>query len=381
MRADRRDALLLAAAAALYAPGLWLGYGADDDAYRIVRAGRHLLATGVYESSRTPGYPVVEAAAGVLDALGGSVATNAATLVLALVAVGAFLGVARRLGVPRPRVLAGLLAVQPLMLANASATMDHVWALGFLLAGWRLLLDRRGARAGVLFGLAVGSRLTAAIAVASVLAHAVATRDRRSALVAGAVAAVGAAAWIALPAAEFGWTLGFLTPSWMDAEPVWTLGMRLGRWGYKSAYVWGLPAALGLVAVAGLAVRERARLRPFAALAALVVGVVVAYEALYLRYPLDRTYLLPIVPFVLLGAGVVLAHRLRALALLGAAIALYAVVSVDLARPDRPYAATGARVGLWVAPGYVAEQVRIRLATRTCETVRCWEERTGYPEP
>ena len=373
-----RDAWLLAGVAAAYLPGLWLGFGADDDAYRLVRAGRHLVGTGVYEMSRTPGYPVVEAATGVLDALGGSLATNAGTLAMALVAVASLLGIARRLGVPHARALAAAFALQPLMWANASVTMDHVWALGFVLAGWRALLGGRGAWAGVLLGLAVGSRLTAALAVAAVLGHALATGDRRAALQAGAVAGVVAAACVALPAWEAGWTLAFLQPAWLDDPAVWTPAMRLGRWGYKSVYVWGLFAAAGLLATAALAVAERARLRPQAALLGLVAAVVVLYHALYLRYPLDRTYLLPTVPFVLLGAGVVLAERPRVLAALLGVVVLYNAVSLDLARPDRPFAATGAAVGLWVAPGYLADQVRIRIATRGCETVACWAARTGY---
>ncbi|HEX8385968.1 MAG TPA: hypothetical protein VF576_07275, partial [Rubricoccaceae bacterium] len=214
--------------------------------------------------------------------------------------------------------------------------------------------------------------------LAAVLTHAGATRDRRTGLVAGGVAAAVGAACVAFPAWEAGWTLAFLRPAWLDDPAVWTLPKRVGRWGYKSVYVWGLPAALALVGVVGLAWRERARLRPHAPLLVLAVAVVGVYEALYLRYPLDRTYLLPTVPFVLLAVGVVLADRPRTLAAVAGLVALYNVASLDLARPDRPFAATGAQTGVWIGPGYLTERTRVRLATRGCETVACWAARTGY---
>jgi len=61
-------------------PWLWTGYGAETDAYRVALSGLHLWRDGEYLPSRLPGYPVHELLMAPLVALGGSVATNAATI-------------------------------------------------------------------------------------------------------------------------------------------------------------------------------------------------------------------------------------------------------------------------------------------------------------
>lgn len=377
--ARRPRLLFLTVCALAYAPWLFLGYGSDEDAYRIVRTGRVLLEEGQYIGSRNPGYLVPELATTVLNAVGGSALSNLGTLCMGLVALGAFLTVVRRLGLPHPFVLAAGLAVHPVFWVNATATMDHVWGLGFLLAGWAALLDRRWWGAGVLLGLAIGSRFTTLFAVGGVLAYALyATSDDRHGVIrAGLVAgALGAACY--LPSAwEFGWTLDFLQPAGLGGAELWTWTLRLGRWGYKSIYLWGLPTAIFLAGLAVVAVRRWPR--PTPPLLWLCLGVFVAYEALFLRFPLDVGYLLPTVPFVLLALGVLFAERRRALLAFVLVLALYNVVSLNVARPDQPFQATGAAVGLWVEPGALIADTRVRLLTRDCTTVRCWRERLGLP--
>ena len=370
-----RTGLILLAAALLYVPAAGLGYGADDDAYRVLRSGRHWLRTGEYQASRNPGYPVVEGAVGVLDAAGGATAVNLGTLAMTLLAVGATLGVARRLGVPDPPLVASLVALHPYVWSNAAASMDHTWALGLWMAGWLALLDRRAALGGLLLGLSVGARLPTALAVGAVLAFAGWRGERRNAVVATGVAGGVAAACIAFPAAEAGWTLGFLQPAWMDDSAVWALPMWAGRWIYKSVTFWGVLPSLALAAIAVAGWRARSRVRPHLPLFVLAVGIVVVYEALYLRYPLDRAYLLPTVPVVALAAGAVLSRpfQIAFVVLVG----LSSLVAIEVARPDQPFAARSADVGVWLAPGPVVEAARLRLTLRGCESVACWQARVG----
>ncbi len=368
-------ALFLTGCAVLYAPWLFLGYGADDDAYRIVRTGRVLLEEGTYIGSRNPGYLIPELGSAVLNALGGSVLSNAGTLALGLVALGAFLSIAGRLAVPHRFILATGLALHPVFWTNATSTMDHVWALGFLLAGWLALIDRKWLVAGVLLALSVGSRFTLLPAVGIVLGYAWLTEHGERAGVvraAGVAVVLGAACY--LPSAyEFGWTLDFLHPAGMRGDELWTWPLRLGRWAYKNLYFWGLLGTLLLPVLAALALRQPR----VPHLLWLAVVVVVAYEALYLRFPLDRGYLLPIVPFVLLGMGAALAERPRWLVAFVVSVASFNVVSVNLARPDQPNAATEAQYGVWIEPGLLVQDTQIRLRTRGCTTVACWEERLG----
>jgi hypothetical protein len=374
-----RSRLFLAGCALLYAPWLFLGYGADDDAYRIVRTGRVLLEEGQYIGSRNPGYLVPELATMALNAVGGSVLSNLGTLAMALVALGAFLAVAERLRLSAPLLLGAGLALHPAFWSNAAATMDHVWGLGFLLAGWAVLLDRRWLLAGVLLGLAVGSRFTMLFAVLGVLAFAWFTvaEDRRHVVRSAVVAGLLGAACYLPSAHEFGWTLGFLEPAGLGGPELWTWPLRIGRWGYKSLYFWGLPTAAFLAGLGVFALRRRPLPRP--ALLALCLAVPVAYEALFLRFPLDVGYLLPIAPFVLVAVGVLLAERRRWLVAFVVVLALHNVVTFNLARPDRPFGASEAAFGLWVEPGPLVESTQIRLRTRDCTDVACWQRRMGVP--
>lgn len=375
-----RSRLFLAGAAALYAPWLFLGYGADSDIWSLLHAGRVLLTEGTYVGSRNPGYLIPEVGLGLLDLLGGSVLSNAGTLVMGLVAVGSFLTITDRLAIPHRFLLATGLVLHPVFWTNATSSMDHVWALGFLLSGWLALLDRRWLLAGLLLGCAVGSRLTLVIAVAAVLGYAVLTdAARRDAVRAGLVAGVLGAACYLPPAAYAGWTMAFLQPGGLGGPELWTWPMRLGRWGYKSLYLWGLPTAALLAGFVAYGLRKRPH--PRTALLSLCAFVVVAYEALFLRFPLDVGYLLPIVPFVLIALGLVLARHRPWLTAFVVLLGLYNVVTINVARPDRPFEASGASFGLWVEPGPLIEHTRLRLLTRDCEDSACWQERMGRTEP
>ena len=102
-----------------------------------------------------------------------------------------------------------------------------------------------------------------------------------------------------------------------------------------------------------------------------------AYKALFLKYPLEGGYLLPMLPAVLILLGIGLAHRPAILAAFGAALALYAVVSINVARPNEPYRATGGRVGLWIEHGPLWRDVRMRTMLLGCDTHAGWQKITG----
>ena len=364
------------AAAVAYVPLVFMGYGADVDSYLVVETGERLVGGGSYVPSRPPGFLVYEVAASGLDWLGGSVATNLGSLVAAVAAVAGFLALCRRFGVPH-RVLLGLtFAFHPFVWVNAASTMDYLWALAFGLWGGAVLLDRRWVGAGVLFALAVGTRLTSALFIGGFLLYAL--WQYRSAwcgvVTAGAVTAVlGGLSYV--PAiAYFGGLEALLTPTGVEEHAAWSWFDRVGRFGYKNVYLWGLPAALALTAGGVWAVVRRPRVRRVAPLV-LAGGVVLGYEAFFLRYPLEQEYLLPIVPFVLIGAGLVVERRW--LVAVCALVLAYNVVSINLARPDRPNHATSAEVGVWVEPGYLLTDVGQRLRVRGCASEACWAERSN----
>jgi hypothetical protein len=89
---------------------------------------------------------------------------------------------------------------------------------------------------------------------------------------------------------------------------------------------------------------------------------IVVFEALFLKVPLENEYLLPMLPFALILIGVLLRDRRKALIGLVCVQLSYAMININLARPDQENHATDATVGLWIEPGYVVHDTRKRLA-------------------
>jgi hypothetical protein len=294
------------------APFLQAGYGNDSDAWRIANAARHIGATGRYEASRLPGYPVQELACSVIHG-GGPLALNGATALLSAFGAAFFALSLRALGC-KDYVLASLaLAFTPVVFINSTNSMDYVWALAFIFASLYYALRRLPLAAGVFLGLAIGCRMTSALMFPPfcvMLAGGGGPRShnhlRRLLVFSAGAFLLGGVAYVPV-ILKYG--LGFFTfykgnyPSLPDV---------LGK---ATVAVWGL---IGLLAIAGslrsaLLRREVESSIPGSwsrrcdlawAMAIVIYGVA------YLRLPYQSGYLIPAVPFVLLLLGRILRRRL-----------------------------------------------------------------------
>ena len=368
----RLDGALVVLMLALYAPLLFFGYGSDNDTYLVLDSGRGLLRDHTYTPSRNPGYFLYELTTGVLSQVGGSVLCNAATLAMAVVSLLCFLKICRRLEVPRPHLLGLLLVIHPALWVNGTCTMEYVWALALVLAGTLLVIKRSYGVAAVLLGLAIAIRSTSFIAAGLVLGYALLARrpDRGRVVLAGFIAVVIGGLFYLPPFRQAGFSLAFLKPMTGGSE-LWTLKLRLARFVYKNLYFWGLLGSLALPVLLLLGWRrllDPGRRRVVLACA----GVVAAYEALFLKYPIEIAYLLPTLPAVLILLGIGLAHRPVVIGAFGVLLLSYAALNLNIARPDQHDRATGGAVGLWVEPGYVLQDARKRQALRGCDSYDCW---------
>lgn len=367
-------------AVVLYAPLLFMGYGSDNDTYAVVDVGRQFAETGEYVPSRNPGYLVHETATLVLRFIGGSFLSNVGSLLISLIFINCFQQLCQRFAIPHSAYLTTIVVVHPLMWINSTSTIDYVWALGFLFAGFLLLLKQYYVLAGVLLGLAIGARLSSFIAVAGVFGFAwwVNTEEnlnRTNTLIAVLVACIVGAICYVPSLIYTGWTLKFLTPGIGGAE-LWTPTARLGRFIYKNIYFWGLPATVFFIYIFSSIVKNRARIfmTRWFALSLLSVVMIVGYEALFLKFPVENEYLLPMLPFSLFLVGIILHNKPRAIIVLAILVASFNFFNLNIAHPNVPGQATNASFGLWSEHGVLIQDIRERIKLRGCDSLRCWNE-------
>ena len=360
---DRPGAVVIGCALA-YLPFTFLGYGTDIDVANVLRAGGTWLDDGRYDVSRNPGAIVHEIPTALLDQVGGSVAVNLAGVVFAALALWSILALTRDDGARWPGWAALLLAANPWFWLAATSLGDFVWALGLGLGGALLARRDRRLAAGLLFGLAVGTRSSTVLLVGAwLLAERLGYPSQRPpwrATVATAATAVAVTVVCFIPPwVDAGSSFGFL----QHQAPFAGWGLHAGRWAVKNAAVIGVPA--GIVFLLGVR-------RGFGALARWRASVVVRFavvlvvtsEILFFRLPYKPVHLVPVVAGVALLVGASPAVKQRWLVALVAAQLLGGVVGTTIGEPDVPHNARGGKVVLRLTEGPLLNDVRCRLDDR-----------------
>lgn len=318
--------LVIIAAAGI--PVLGAGYGADPDAWLVASAAGKIWASGRYVVSRFPGYPLHEIASAPLVGLGGPAASNAGTLLAALLLAALWYRISAKVA-QNPVLTFFSLICTPLVLTNAATTMDYLWSLAFLLAALDAALKQRVVAAGVFTGIAAGfrpSNLTVALALFTF----VALRSDRSSGVRYLIASAATATAAFLPVlVTYGGPLRWfaLTSAEMsDVHPAFAA--RVLEFGYRLVYAFG---PLAFIAIAAVVFRGRARLLdavrggdPVVTSSLVAIAVIIVQ---FFALPLERAYLLPPLPFALLLTDRLSSARMSLAVLL-------CIVSLNVVNPD-----------------------------------------------
>jgi hypothetical protein len=368
------DHILLAVAALLYTPFLFMGYGSDVDTYGVLLAGRHFAQTFDYVPSRGPGFFVFESITFLLDQIGGSFLTNLAVMGMALAILYCFMRLCREYGLPNYRWLCAALMVHPFFWANAACTMDYLFAVGFVFIGMIQIRRGRYFTAGAAFALGAGSRLTIALlAGCFMIWQFILEPSARKKLVQTGLVFGLATVIFYLPPAHFAqWTPRFLVAT-VGGQEYWSPLMRAGRWGYKNLMFWTIP---GFILLAGIlifgAVRTRLKfLIQYKCLPLFALVTALLYEFFYMGIPTEPSYLIPTIPLALIAfSAAVGARRWPAIALTSILLA-GAFVNINIARPDLLNRATSAQYGLWLERGHLLELTDERLNYQLCNRPAC----------
>jgi hypothetical protein len=300
-------------------PWISLGYGADPDGARVAVSADYLWRHGEYFPSRLPGYPLFELAAAALYPLGAT-AMNAATLIVSFAGVLLFAALLKRLRIEPKGLLTLTFAFAPMVWINSSVTLDYLWAVTFILAAYLALCANaecgmrnaesdeapgvtsalrtpHSALAGLLFGIAIGCRPTAALFALPFFVLLARRRQLRPLVL--FFAAAGVTAFIAFLPITLRYGTEFL--DFFDVRPTWK---RVARTLGVEAF--GLTTAIGLTVVALLSWRRLVelpgRLRRDVHLAVAVLAVLLIFMS-FMRLPLEEAYLTPALPFALIAVA------------------------------------------------------------------------------
>ena len=169
-------------------------------------------------------------------------------------------------------------------------------------------------------------------------------------------------------AAVFG--AAMFVPAWLDFDrrfeflqnqfEVISFGVLAGRWAVKNVAFLGVPVLVVLVLRGPVVLAAIRRFRSDV-LVRFAIFMAVATELLFLRLPFKPLHLLPVVVALalLLAASPTRPRGTTASVLV--AYAVFAVVSVQVAAPDRPHAASDARFAPAITWGVVANEIDCRV--------------------
>ena len=337
-------------------PFIFLGYGADDDAWRVARSAQEFFRSGHYTASRLPGYPLFETVNALLIPAGKWYLSNTATLAVSVITLLVFDRIIRQQKLKARNYLLVLFVFFPLLWTNSANTMDYSWALLFILASFYFLLRERFFLAAALLGIAAGFRLSSAAFILPWTINLLVSGNRRRLPLFILVAALFGLAAFSLPLLRYGTgVFSFYRPHVHELSHI----------PYYLAYTMGIPASLallfGIIRYGGRLWKDLLAGHPFTITCA---AAVLTITVLFCLIPQDRVYLLPLFPFLFFLLGRFFSKRLLTIFIIFSLV--YALVRIEVkdnASPDvvrvKPHLSDGLVTG-----SFKHRRAQLRLRNR-----------------
>lgn len=276
-------------------PLLNLGFGTDPDAWRIAGSAFDLGNSHIYHTSRYPGYPFIEYV-NSLVINHGWLATNGLTLILSLISVIFFAKILKDLNIQNKGLLVLTYAFLPIIWINSAGTMDYMWALTFILAAWFLILKKKFAFAGLILGLAVGSRITSIIFIVPFI-YLIWIENKRIKDIIYFIVTMVIISFILFLPLFIQQGLKFLTYYPSDLTMIKTI-VKAGS--NAIGLIGNLPALFGLIMlILSLKVLFKKIIEKDKDTIFLVLAII-SISILFIKAPYEKEYLIPVIPFSLL---------------------------------------------------------------------------------
>lgn len=316
------------------------GYGNDNDTYGMLNTWRTLVNYHYYVPSRFQGNLIPELVIGLSSQIGGYYLTNIVSATLSVASLFIFYSLVIKTTSSLLAILAVVaIGTNPFWILASTIPMDYIYAIFFYILGVFLLINGRCRIAGLMFALAISSRITygpmAIIAFLFYLIY-IKQRERKQIIFQGIILFFAGIAILYLPVfIASGMNFSFLAFG-SDAAGGF-LGIVV-RFIYKNIFFWSLPTFILLVFF--LYKQRRYYLsniftNPFAKKIQInhlvfqaVLGVVIYSEIMFARLPHEYNYLLPVLVGViyLITTNINSSGRIKFLSLIFALNIVYAII-------------------------------------------------------
>lgn len=272
-------------------PLLNSGFGTDADAWRIADSALDLNQFHIYHPSRFPGYPFPEFVNSLVINYGWLI-TNSLTMIISLISIIFFAKILKELNVKNKGLIVITYAFFPIIWIYSACTMDYMWALTFIIMAWYFIIKGNYKIAGLVMGLAIGSRITSILFIIPFIYYMIFTQKNEIKRILNfLIIAITTSLVLFLPLyLQYG--IKFL--SYYPSDISWILVFS------DMNYYFGSLALLFGIVICLLSFKNLfGNLKKDKYLQFLLI-IVIIYLILFIKVPFEIPYLIPIIPFGIL---------------------------------------------------------------------------------
>ena len=289
-------------------PFLNIGFGSDLDSWVYADTGFAIFKTGRYFASRGIGFPLYEFLTALLLKIDEAVfqsdwvLTNALSMVSAFICIILFYKILSKWKIEQKELLLLGFTFMPVIWKNSTNTMDYMLSLMFILLSHYLIIQKAYSLSAIALGLAVGARPTNGVMLFPLLY--LIWKEKKEEIIRFMIIFFIISLSFFIP---FLYVYKIFTPEQYKnyMYPSSTFAMNLSKIGYRIFYEFiGLDAAIFLLILIpfskkgwGKFIQEAKKGDKLVIFPAITILV---FLALFLKYPFQPEYLIPLIPFGLI---------------------------------------------------------------------------------
>lgn len=348
----------------LYTILSFFGYGADDDIYRIILSGQNLFLNGEYIPSRFQGALIPELIIGPTSLIGSFYFSNFISVILGVSSLYLFHSlVLKILDSEKASIATCLVALNPYFIIASTTSMDYIYSIFFILVCISMLQKKYFIFAAVFASFAISSRISNSLIIFVIYVYHIylyyESQDIKSSLkyFLSGVLGVFFMVILFLPV-FFHWNYSFGFFSYTIGD--WSILGYISRFLYKNVALYGL---VPFTMILYLIISNLKKL-PKKAHVVFAIAIIIVQELLFLKIPLQVSYILPLV-FIVFIIVSYLATK-KSLLILLLIVFVNSFVTLDVLKftyNDEGNEAIDATPGLFIKKGIFLEEIEQRSET------------------